>query len=350
MAPSEQDLNDLTGKAVEEIVKQDELIEACGRSGPKAYIGFEPSGKAHIAWLMMMDKVLHLTRCGFKVDILLADWHAYINDKLGGDIDNIKGCGKYMEDCFTAMGIDLERTRFVYASEYIGDPNYWELVMRVGKAATLTRVKRAMDIMGRKEDEAELDSSKMLYPLMQVADIFYLDVDVAMGGMDQRKAHMLARDIAQKLGKKAPIALHTPLNAGLQGGSRMDPSEAKMSKSKPESAIFVNDAPDDIRRKIKKAYCPAKEIPGNPVMDICRNILFLRIDALVIKRPEKFGGDIQFEDYSTLEQKYVKGDLHPADLKTGVAEAVIEVLAPIRDYFEKHPKNLEFMESIGTTR
>jgi tyrosyl-tRNA synthetase len=350
MAPSGKQKERLMTMSVEEIVKRSELEEALEKKEPKAYIGFEPSGKAHIAWLMMMDKVLDLTTCGFKVDILLADWHAYINDKLGGDIDNIKGCGKYMEECFTAMGIDLDRTRFVYASEYIGDPLYWELVMRIGKAATLTRVKRAMTIMGRKEKEAELDSSKMLYPLMQVADIFYLNVDVALGGLDQRKAHMLARDIAPKLGCKPPVALHTPLNAGLQGGDRMDPFATKMSKSKPDTAIFVNDTPADIKRKLKKAYCPAKEVAGNPILDIARNIIFNRMDVLVFKRPAKFGGDIQFEDYATLERAYVKGDLHPADLKKGIGEAVIELLGPVRAFFEKNPKNLEFLESIGTTR
>ncbi|GAG83362.1 unnamed protein product, partial [marine sediment metagenome] len=55
---------------------------------------------------------------------------------------------------------------------------------------------------------------------MQVSDIFYLELDVAYGGMDQRHAHMLARDISKKLGRKPPVALHTPLMTGLQAGGR----------------------------------------------------------------------------------------------------------------------------------
>jgi tyrosyl-tRNA synthetase len=255
-----------------------------------------------------------------------------------------------MEDCFTAMGVDPDKIRYIYASEYIGDSHYWELVMRIGKVASLTRVKRAMTIMGRKEKEAELDSSKVIYPLMQVADIFYLDVDVALGGMDQRKAHMLARDVAPKLGTKPPVALHTPLNAGLQGGGRMDPAEAKMSKSKPDSAIFIHDRPDEIKRKLKKAYCPEKEIDGNPLMDICRNILFSRSPNLDIKRPEKFGGDITFSDYRSLEESYVAGKLHPADLKKGVGEALATILEPIYKYFDKNPANLNAIETMKTTR
>ena len=348
--PSEKDIEALKTRAVAEIVTPEELDEALKLPNPKAYIGFEPSGKAHIAWLMMADKVIDLTRCGFHVDILMADWHAYINDKLGGDIDKIKKCGKYMEDCFNAMGIDKDRTKYFYASDYIGDPKYWELVLRVGKASSLSRVKRALTIMGRKEDEAELDSSKFIYPLMQVADIFYLKVDVALGGIDQRKAHMLARDTCKAVGFKAPVALHTPLNAGLLGAGRMDPSEAKMSKSKPESAIFLHDNADEVNRKLKNAFCPEKVVEGNPVMDIARNILFSRLPVLEIKRPAKFGGDVQFESYATLEKTFVEGKLHPMDLKKGVSEALNKIMDPIRDYFVKHPDNLKIVENFKTTR
>src|SRR4030043_42996 len=116
-----------------------------------------------------------------------------------------KLCGKYMQDCFEAMGIERDKLKFVYASEYVGDPKYWELVLRVSKATSVARVKRAMDIMGREENEAEKDLSKLFYPAMQVSDIYYLNLDVAYGGMDQRHAHMLARDVAKKLGKKPPV-------------------------------------------------------------------------------------------------------------------------------------------------
>jgi len=350
--PTEKDIEALKTRAVAEIVTPEELDAAIKKPSPTAYIGFEPSGKAHIAWLMMTDKVIDLTRCGFKVTILLADWHAYINDKLGGEMEKIRKCGKYMEDCFNAMGIDKDRTKFTYVTDYMGDPKYLELILRTGKAASLTRVKRALTIMGRKEDEAELDSSKVIYPLLQVADIFYLNVDVALGGMDQRKAHMLARDVVQKVGMgvKTPIAIHTPLNAGLQGVGRMDPTEAKMSKSKPESAIFLHDTAEEVTRKLKNAFCPEKIVEGNPVMDIARNVLFNRLPVINIKRPVKFGGDVQFENYATLEKAFVDGKLHPMDLKKGVGDALNEILTPIRAYFEKHPDNLTVVEGFKTTR
>ncbi len=69
--------------------------------------------------------------------------------------------------------------------------------------------------MGRSAEEGEKDFSKFIYPSMQVADIFYMDMDLAYGGLDQRHAHMLCRDVASKLKLKAPLAVHTPLLPGL---------------------------------------------------------------------------------------------------------------------------------------
>jgi tyrosyl-tRNA synthetase len=252
-----------------------------------------------------------------------------------------------MKDCFEAMGITRGRVKFVYASECISDPEYWSLVLKIAKANSVARVKRAMDIMGRKQEDADRDLSKLFYPVMQVADIFYLDVDVAYGGMDQRHAHMLARDTAKKMGMKSPVAVHTPLLTGLQAGGRMDPTEAKMSKSKPESMISLHDSPEDVERKIKKAYCPKGEAKGNPVLEIWKYVIFQEFDRCVIERPEKYGGDVEIESYDELEEMFVKGEIHPMDLKGATAIYVNRILDPIRRYFEKHPENIErFMKAI----
>src|SRR4030042_1602394 len=239
----------------EEVVTIEELKTVLNKPNPKAYIGFEPSVVVHLGWKICTNKIKDFIACGFDFTILLADWHAYINDKLQGDLEKIKLCGKYMEDCFAAMGIDTKKLKFVYASDYVNDPKYWELVLKTSKATSVARVKRAMDIMGRDSDEAEKDLSKLFYPAMQVSDIFYLGLDVAYGGNDQRHAHMLARDVAKKIERTPPVALHTPLLTGLQAGGRMNPIEAKMSKSKPDSMISIHDTSDDVKKKMSKAFC-----------------------------------------------------------------------------------------------
>ena len=332
----------------EEVVTVEELKKALSKDRPKGYIGFEPSGTVHIGWIICTKKIKDFIECGFDFTVLLADWHAYINDKLGGDIDKIKLCGKYMEDCFSAMGVEKNKVKFVYASDYVSDPKYWELVLRTAKASSLARVKRAMDIMGRDENEADKDLSKLFYPAMQVSDIFYLDVDVAYGGMDQRHAHMLARDVSKKLGKKSPVALHTPLLTGLQAGSRMNPTEVKMSKSKPDSMISIHDNVDEVNRKLKKAYCSEKQVEGNPILELCKYVIFpeLKGEVFLIERPEKFGGNLDFKSYEELEKAFVSG-LHPLDLKNSTAAYVNKILEPVRLYFGKHSENLNKMKKLG---
>lgn len=339
----------------EEIITIEELKTVLKKEKPKAYIGFEPSGTVHLGWKICTNKIRDFLDCGFDFTVLLADWHAYINDKLEGDIEKIKLCGRYMEDCFASMGVSKNKVKFIYASDYIGDPKYWELVLRTSKATSVKRVKRAMDIMGRSEDEAERDLSKLFYPAMQVSDIFYLDLDVAYGGMDQRHAHMLARDVSKKLGRKSPVAIHTPLLTGLQAGGRMDPVEVKMSKSKPDSMISVHDDEETVKKKIRKAYCLKGDIIENPLLEICKYIIFpwfqsneTEFKTFLIEIPDKFGGGYHLiKSYQELEKKFLKGVLHPADLKETTASYINQILEPVHRYFKKHPENYEKMKKAG---
>src|SRR5216117_2145944 len=247
-------------RGTEEAVTRPELRALLDRGGtPRTYVGLEPSGLMHIGTALVIgSKVTDLVEAGFHAIIYLADWHAYINDKLGGNLDALRVCAEYFKDGFRAVGLP-NAVEYLYANEFVRHPEYWQNVIRVSKAATVARIRRALAIMGRKEEEADLDASMLIYPAMQVADIHVLDLDVALGGMDQRHAHMLYRDLAPKLGWKQVVALHTPLLVGLRGSGRMDAIEAKMSKSKPESAILVHDPPEEIGRKVEKAFCPAND-------------------------------------------------------------------------------------------
>ncbi|MCD6481507.1 MAG: tyrosine--tRNA ligase [Thermoplasmata archaeon] len=325
---------DRVARNLREIVTMEELQELMKKDEKKAYIGFEPSGLVHLGWLMCADKVKDLVAAGFDVAILLADWHAWINDKLGGNMEAIRTGGEYIKDAFRAMGV--EGVKYIYASDMVSDAEYWNLVLRIAKQTSLARARRAMDIMGRKAEEAEKDISKFFYPLMQVADIFYLDVDAALGGMDQRHAHMLARDVCGRMGMKKVVALHTPIISSLQAGNRMD---AKMSKSKPDSAIFVHDDAETIKRKLKKAYCPEGIADGNPVMEIAKHVIFVHFEEMEVER--KFEGSITFSSYEELEKSFVGKELHPLDLKMAVAKYVDMILEPIRNYFSSHGENYE---------
>ena len=339
-----------------EIVTEEDLRRAIetGRR-LRGYIGFEPSGIFHIGWLVWAFKFKDLVEADIDMILFAATWHAWINDKLGGDRELINAAARHVVRVLELLGIDMSRVRVVYADELVSDEDYWSTLLRIAKNLSLSRVKRALTIMGRREDEAELDFSKLIYPLMQVTDIFKLGVDIALGGIDQRKAHMLARDVAEKLGWQKPIAIHTPLIPSLRGVGRMDVrgevdevmSQIKMSKSRPESAIFVLDSDEEIRRKIRAAYCPPRQVENNPIMAIAKYIVFARPKArLYIDRKPEYGGPVEFYSYEELEKAFIEGKLHPLDLKNAIADELIKIIKPIREALLSDPKTRSELELI----
>jgi tyrosyl-tRNA synthetase len=328
---------------------------------PKGYVGFETSGFMHAGTgLIVGKKMLDYVEAGFEFIIFLADWHAWINNKLGGIMENIRIGGEYFKDCFTALGLPEGKVTYLWASELVKTPNYWEKVVQVMKSTTMNRMLRAMPIMGRTADAKDVEAAWTLYPAMQTSDIFQMNLDCACSGMDQRKVHMLAREVAPKLKFKPPVCLHSPLLPGLQDAlieGVFDEDESinvsitqKMSKSVEGGAIWVNDSPEKIREKYKAAFCPPKLVKGNPVLDHSRMIVFPHLGELNIERPAKYGGDLTIHSFKELARIYSEGELHPLDLKTGIAEAVIVLLEPVRQYFTGKPENYEKMKNLRITR
>ena len=315
----------------------------------------------HIGIGNCASKIKDMAKAGFGFIVFLADWHSWINDKLGGDMEKIRICGEYIKQCYTALGVTQERVEYLWASDITEDVEYWEKVIRIAKSASLRRTWRALPIMGREMSRSNIETAWIYYPCMQAADIFHLELDVACAGIDQRKAHMLARDAAEKLKWKKPIIIHTPLLIGLQGPQTGDKKydentdlniqiSSKMSKSIPQSNILVHDDPEDINQKIRNAYCPPKVTIENPVLELAKHIIFAEKDILKISRPIKYGGPEIFENYQNLSSSYEKGKIHPLGLKNGVAESIIEILEPVREHFQRHPKTLDKMKKIEITR
>lgn len=355
---------DLVARNTEEIITRDELraiLETKAR--PRAYWGFEASGFMHIGMgLVCGKKIMDLIEAGFDYNVFLADWHSWINNKLGGKMENIHTCGEYLKQCFTAIGIPPDKATYSWASDLAAKREYWERVVRVGKSINVNRVWRALPIMGRGMNTQDLEAASTFYPCMQVADIFELQLDVACAGIDQRKAHALARDVAEKMGWHKPTSVHTPLLIGLMGAKRMDTAKYdenselnsqishKMSKSIAESGIIVHDEPETIRGKMKNAYCPQKETENNPVLEINQHVLFPWMKSVTIERPEKYGGATTFASYKELERDYRNGKIHPLDLKNATAEGLIKILEPVREEFKQRPELLQKMQQIEITR
>lgn len=395
-----------------EIIKEDELLALFEKidKGEKiiAYDGFEPSGQIHIAQgLMRAITVNKLTDLGITFKFWVADWFGMLNGKMGGDLEKIRVVGEYFIEVWKACGMDMSKVEFVWTSEFINThPEYWDTVLKLSMNATVQRVLRCGQIMGR-EESTNNPASQILYPIMQAADIHHLDADIAQLGMDQRKVNMLARDVFPKIGLKPPVAVHHHMLLGLHeqkpdmvkefneliGQVKKETVDAallkvvsdavsqylpdtsvtiyddkkqtvlelleirdkistkiqtnnKMSKSKPNSAIFMTDSSDDVKRKFKKAYCPEKQVEDNPVLEYLKYIVFEKFDSITVSRLEKFGGDVTFDSYDSLETAFVAGEVHPMDVKATTAKYVDELLAPIREHFEKDSKAKALAEKV----
>ncbi len=347
----------------EEILTKEELKSLLEtHDHPVAYNGWEPSGMVHLGTgLICAYKMKDFIEAGAKFKAYLAVWHAWINNKLGGDLQLIKKAADHFRHSWISLGVPENKIEFVYADELYDNGEFWRKMIEVAKHLTIARTKRTLEIAGRNEVEANYVSD-FIYTPMQVADIFHMGVNICQLGMDQRKANVVAREVGPSLNFWKPVCVHHHLLQGLTKPAVWPVTEenrkealvsAKMSKSKPETCIFIYDSSEDIKRKVSNAFCPEKIVEHNPILDICKYIVFREHDALMIERPEKFGGNLELQSFEELEKVYKKGELHPLDLKASVADSLTKILEPSRRYFEKNKEaheTLNLMRSVKTTR
>ncbi len=309
---------DLIKRNTEEIITLEEIKKLIKtKKRPSVYCGYEPNGPMHLGHFVTITKLIDLEKAGFEIKILLADVHAFLNRK--GTEEDIKREVENWRKTIKAIGLNAE---VILGSDFQFKKEYQLDVMRLAQSSTINRGLRSMQEIARDVENATI--SQLLYPLMQVVDIKHLKVDVAEGGLEQRKVHMIGKDMKDIL-KYNFIALHTPLITSLKGPGQ------KMSKSIPGSGISVTDSYEEIKKTIKNAYCPEKIKSENPILQIARLIIFPRIENFEIKRPEKFGGNLILKNYEDLEEQFVEGKIHPLDLKNSVAEYLEKIIKPIRE-------------------
>ncbi len=303
-----------------EIINEDIILDLLKKKkSPVIYCGYEPSGEIHLGHLVSMTKLLDLQKAGFKIKILFADWHAYLNQK--GDWKFIESESKKWEKGFKAFG--LTEAEFVKGSEIQRNLNYIDDVFNLALKNTISRGLRSMQTVARDIENAKI--SQVIYPLMQIADFKYLKVDGALGGIEQRKIHMLALESLKDINYKQPFLIHHKLISSLKG-----PEHGKMSSSVKESMISISDSDKEIKDKLNKTYCPEGIVEENPVLEIFNLVIFPHYKKILFERPEKFGGNIEFQKYSDLENIFSEKKIHPLDLKNTCAKYLVEIIGKIR--------------------
>jgi tyrosyl-tRNA synthetase len=199
----------------EEVVTQEELLELFKtNSKPKHYIGIEISGFLHLGSLISTGfKINDFVKAGVDCTVFLADWHTLLNEKLGGSFETIRKVSKYYDDAFRLV---CPKANIVLGTDlYDSKKEYWSELVQIAKHMSLARTMRTLTIIGRSENDEKVDLAKLIYPAMQATDIHSLDLDIVHAGMDQRKIHMLVKDVFPKMKWKVPVAVHHKLLPGL---------------------------------------------------------------------------------------------------------------------------------------
>jgi tyrosyl-tRNA synthetase len=368
----------------EEIVTMNELKTLFEiKTSPKHYIGLEISGRLHLGSLILTGfKINDFIKTGIQSNVFLADWHTYINNKLNNDWDLITEISKYYEKAFKFFcpGVNV-----IFGSDlYDTTDDYWKNFVLFSKQITLARTLRSLTIMGRTEKDT-LDFSQLLYPSMQSVDIKALDLDIVHAGTDQRKIHMLVREVFPKLKWKIPVSVHHHLLPGLSeptttttmastttvtsntspsisnaistfdiaieslsnvsnAEKNFDDSKVfnKMSKSNPSSSILIHDDEQEIFHKINKAYCPLGVSKDNPILEIIKYVIFHQYDEFVVERPSKYGGNLSYYSSDEVKKDYEQNKIHPKDLKMATSRYLNEIIFPVREYLYNNVPKFNF--------
>ncbi len=292
---------------------------------PRAYFGTAPTGPFHIGYLIPLTKIYDFERAGISTKVLLADLHAVLDDqKTKWDEMEVKA--EYYGLCIKHALKWSKPPEMVRGSSFQIDSSYFKDVLRMSTLATVKRALRAASEVTRMSNPKV---SELIYPIMQALDEEYLDVDIQLGGVDQRHILAFAREYLPALGYKKRVEVMVPLIASLAGPG------TKMSASIPNSFIKPYDSPDSIKKKIKKAYCPAGDVKDNPILQLFKYFVFSMRTEVVIERDEKFGGDVSYSSYEALEKDFVDQKLHPVDLKNALSKFMVEQFADMRVAMEK---------------
>ncbi|KAI0739603.1 tyrosyl-tRNA synthetase [Daedaleopsis nitida] len=356
---------DLITRRLQEVLGGD-LIKAILAEGrtPKCYWGTAPTGRPHIGYFVPLTKMADFLRAGVELTILFADVHAFL-DNLKAPLELVAHRTEYYEKIilavFTSLGIPTSRLRVVKGSSYQLSKEYNLDNYKLCTLVTEHDAKKAGAEVVKQVESPLL--SGLLYPGLQALDEQYLDCDFQFGGVDQRKIFTFAELYLPRLGYRKRAHLMNAMVPGLGGG--------KMSSSDPNSKIDFLDPPEVVRRKIKGAFCEEGNTAENGVLSFVEAVLIpisqLRLEraqgktgadadegagatgdqtpfalegapdgtVFSVFRKEEYGGTLHYSTFDALKEDFAAKKVHPKDLKTAVADAIVRLLDPIRKAFEQ---------------
>jgi tyrosyl-tRNA synthetase len=323
---------ELIKRNIYEIIGEDELKKLLKeKKKPVVYWGTAPTGRPHVGYFLPALKIADLLKAGFHVKILLADLHAALDNTPWLVLEKrYDYYAKIIPLMIKSIGADIKNLEFVKGSDFQLKPEYMYDVLQMSSFTSVKEANKAASEVVKLGDNPKL--SGLIYPLMQAVDEQYLDVDAQLGGTDQRKIMVLARENLPKLTYKPRIEIMNPLIPGLIG--------KKMSSSDEKSKIDLLDDSIAVKKKLNNADCIAGD-SNNGIMAFLEYVIMVikkdKGEKFIVKRDKKYGGNLEYDDYKKVEKDFVAKKLHPLDLKNAVAEEINHLL----ELIQKNKKELE---------
>src|SRR3989344_6040508 len=289
------------------------------------YWGTMPTGSISIAYFFPMLKIADFLKAGLKVKILIADLHAALD---GVSWELLKARSEYYKKTIVTIlktiGVNTKKLKFVKGSDIQFNKKYFNHLLRLSMLSNINDCKKAASEVVKMSDNPKLGN--LIYPLMQALDEEYLKVDIQFAGLDQRKIMVYARENLPKIGYKQRIEIMNPMIRGLVG--------EKMSSSIEATKIDLLNDEEIVRKKIGNAECTEGD-PNNGIMALLQYFIMIlkedKKEKLVVERPQKFGGRIEYSKYNEIEKDFINKKLHPLDLKNAVAKEINILLKNFRE-------------------
>ena len=232
-------------QGIDEIIGEDDLINKL-KSGKKLTIkvGFDPTAPdLHIGHTVILRKMRQFQDLGHKVIFLIGDFTGKIGDPSGKNKtrppltnDEIKANAKTYEDQVLKV-LDPDKTTIDFNSRW-GDKMSAADMIKLAAQSTVARMIERDDFSKRYKNNQPISIHEFLYPLMQGYDSVELEVDIELGGTDQKFNLLVGRDLQKNVGQSPQTIITLPLLEGLDGIKKMSKTE--------ENYIGITEKADDI--------------------------------------------------------------------------------------------------------
>jgi tryptophanyl-tRNA synthetase len=240
-----------------------------------------------------------------------------------------------------ASGLDPDRCTLFVQSHNRDHPDAAWLLSTVASFGELRRMTQFKD---KSEQQEFVSVGLFTYPVLQAADILLYNADAVPVGEDQRQHVELTRDVAERFNSRYGETLVVPKVVVPKLGAKiMDLQEPtkKMSTTggTAQGTVQMLDEPDTIRRKIRSAVTDSgREIRRGEGKEGIENLISIMSVASGLE-PE------------AIESRYDGAGY--GDFKSDVAEAVVEMFAPIHARYRElrdDPAELHRLLAVGAEK